>query len=504
MLGHRVLTPEDYVAILKRRGWIVAIPVVLFPILAFAVTFLLAPQYISQTLVLIEQQKVPDDYVKPVVTSDLDARLASMKEQILSRSRIEPIVERFGLYPGKSMDDRLELARKSIAIKPIKSEVANSGGLPGFFISFKAGDAHTAQLVCGEITSLFVGENLKARQQTAEGTTSFLEGQLAQAKSNLDQQDAKLAEFQRKYIGKLPGEESPNMNMLTSLNAQLDAATQALSRMEQDKTYQESMLAQLTHEAAVLPAPKPVLDERQTQLAALEAQADELSARYTPEYPDLIAVRRKIADLRREIARSPAVAAAAAGPVRTPDSPSVQQLRAQIHSSEQGINAKRSEQMQIQSAIRTYQDRIQSSPLVEEQYKALTRDYQTAQKFYDDLLAKMNQSKMATDLERRQQGEQFRVMDEPNLPESPSFPNRILFAAGGSVFGLILGLGIVAFIEYRDTSLRSDRDVFAFTNLPTLATIVDVGGDGLRRPVAGRAVGGDLNAGAEALTGARG
>ncbi len=476
MLGHRVLTSDDYLAIFKRRGRLVLIPALLLPVIAFAITFLLTPKYISQTLVLIEQQKVPDDIVKPVITSDLDERLASMKEQILSRSRIQPIIERFGLYPGKTMDDRLELARKSIEIKPIKSEVARAGGLPGFFISFRADEPHTAQQVCGEIRSLFVGENLRARQQSAEGTTSFLEGQLAQAKSNLDQQDAKLAQFQRKYIGKLPGEESPNMNMLTSLNAQLDAATQALSRMEQDKAYQESMLAQLSHEATAVIAAKPIPDERLTQLALLQAQADELSTRYTPDFPDVITAHRKIDDLRREIARNPAQAAVP-GVSRTPESANVQQLRAQVRASEQGINAKRAEQMQIQSSIRTYQERIQSSPLVEEQYKALTRDYQTAQKFYDDLLAKMNQSKMATDLEKRQQGEQFRVMDEPNLPESPAFPNRLLFLGGGLILGVGLGLGLVAYLEYRDTALRSDRDVFAFTKLPTLATIISIHDD---------------------------
>ncbi len=142
------------------------------------------------------------------------------------------------------MDDRIDQTRKNIDIKPIHSEMARTGGLPGFFISFKDADPHTAQLVCGEIASLFVTANLNARAQSAEGTTDFLKGQLADAKRTLDDQDAKLAAFQSKYMGRLPGEESPNMNMLTSLNTQLDAATQALARMEQDKSYIEAMLAQ--------------------------------------------------------------------------------------------------------------------------------------------------------------------------------------------------------------------------------------------------------------------
>src|SRR5277367_3965712 len=243
MLGHRALTVQDYTTILKRRWWIIAIPAIIFPIVGFGFTYLVQPQYVSQTLVLVEQQKVPESYVKAVVTEDLSGRLATMKEQILSRSRLQPIIERFNLFSsGKmSMDDRIDLTRKNIGITPIQSEIAR--GLPGFYISFKANDARTAQLVCGEIQSLFVSENLSDRAASAAGTTAFLQGQLADAKAKLDEQDAKLAKFQQTYMGKLPGAETSNINMLTTLNTQLDASTQALSRMEQDKTYAESILA---------------------------------------------------------------------------------------------------------------------------------------------------------------------------------------------------------------------------------------------------------------------
>jgi hypothetical protein len=167
MLGHRELTMEDYAGILKRRFWLISGSTVLVLGISVGISFILPPQYVSQTLVLIEQQKVPEDYVKPVVDEDLGARLASMKEQILSRSRIQPIIERFDLYAGNkaTMDDRIDMTRKAIGINPIRSE--QSHGMPGFFISFKAKDAHTAQQVCGEITSLFVSANLNARQESA-------------------------------------------------------------------------------------------------------------------------------------------------------------------------------------------------------------------------------------------------------------------------------------------------------------------------------------------------
>jgi polysaccharide chain length determinant protein (PEP-CTERM system associated) len=474
MLGHRALTFEDYGAILKRRWWMIAIPVVVLPIVAYAITFFVQPQYLSQTLVLVEQQKVPEDYVKPVVSEDLTARLASMREQILSRARLMPIIERFNLYGNSkmSMDDRIDVTRKNIDITPIHSDIARTGGLPGFFISFKASDARTAQQVAGEITSLFVNENLRSRASSVEGTQEFLQGQLADAKRNLDDQDAKMAAFEQKYMGRLPGEEAPNMNMLASLNTQLDATTQALARMEQDKSYEEAMLSQQQSSAAQTEHGGVAPQAQQAQLQALLNEEADLTKRYTDDYPDVVAVRRKIKELRAEIASAPPTAPVA--PVTTAsrgDSPAVQQLRAQIRALDQGITQKRHEQGLISSQLRVYQDRISSSPLVQEEYKTLTRDYTTAQAFYDSLLKSVNQSKMATDLEKRQEGEQFKVMDEPNLPDEPSSPKRSAFLTGGFAAGLGLGLLLVAWVEYRDTALRSERDIWAFTKLPTLAVI---------------------------------
>ncbi|MBS1800818.1 MAG: lipopolysaccharide biosynthesis protein [Acidobacteria bacterium] len=508
MLGHRALTLDDYLAILKRRGWMIALPAVLLTLIGLGLTYVVPPQYVSQTLVLVEQQKVPEDYVKPVIEEDLTARLASMKEQILSRSRLQPIIERFNLYGTKrmTMDDRIDQVRKDINIKPIHSEMARTGGLPGFFIAFKANDARTAQLVCGEITSLFVSQNLSARAQSAEGTTDFLKGQLADAKRTLDDQDSKLAAFQQKYMGRLPGEEATNMNMMTSLNTQLDAATQQLARMQQDRSYIEAMLAQqsINTPATGGAAGSSSLSTQQTELQTLLAEESDLTKRYTDDYPDVVAVKRKIKELRAQIAAAPAAPAAGSvtsAPNRN-DSPAVQQLRAQLKAIEQGILQKQHDQANIESQIRMYQGRISSSPLVQEEYKNVTRDYQTAQAFYDDLLKKMNASKMATDLERRQQGENFKVMDEPNLPDSPTFPKRGVFVGAGFAAGFILGLMLVAWREYRDTALRTERDVWAFTKLPTLGVISFTGDLADLKPKRGlfRRSKPDLGASAKPLT----
>jgi polysaccharide chain length determinant protein (PEP-CTERM system associated) len=472
MLGHRPLVVEDYFAILKRRGWMIIVPALLVPILAVAITYRLTPIYTSQTLVLIEPQTVPDTYVKPIIAEDLDSRLASMKEQILSRSRLEPIIERFNLgTPGMDMDDKVASTRKNIGITPIHSEIAGAGGLPGFSISFTASDPHTAQLVCREITSLFVSSNLEAREQSAEGTTQFLKGQLDQAKANLDSQDQKLAEFQKQYMGTLPEQQGPNMEMLNSLNTQLDATTQGLTRMENDKALEEALLAQESRQTQVVPGQKSTPQADQFELQKLEAQEADLRTRYTADYPDVVAVQRQISDLKKELAEAPAVPSAATPSAPHYDSPGTMQLRAQIMALGQAITQKRQQQSELQAQIRTYQGRIQSTPLVEAKMKDLTRDHQTAQDFYDSLLTKMNNSQMATDLERRQEGENFKIMDDANLPDAPTFPKRGMFAAGGFVLGLGFGVLFIAFLEYKDKSLRTERDVWTFTKLPTLATI---------------------------------
>ena len=224
----------------------------------------------------------------------------------------------------------------------------------------------------------------------------------------------------------------------------------------------------------VLPAPTdPMQQEQQMELQHLLAQEADLSSHYTSDYPDVVAVKRKIADLRKQIAQSSSSAVGSKPGVRSVprESPAVLQLRAQAHAMDVGIDAKRKEQAEVQAKIHGYQERIESSPVIEEQYKQLTRDHATAQSLYDDLQGKMNQSRMAVDLQNRQQGEQFHIQDAANLPDAPFSPKRGLFLMSGTAFGLILGLAVAGLLEWRDTSLRSERDIWAFTNLPTLGQI---------------------------------
>jgi uncharacterized protein involved in exopolysaccharide biosynthesis len=350
--------------------------------------------------------------------------------------------------------------------------------MPGFYITFRASDARTAQEVCSEITSLFVSENLNAREESAKGTTEFLKQQLADAKRNLDDQDAKLAEFERKYIGRLPGQQTSNQSTLQALTTQLNAATESLDRLQENQTFLEATVSEQTHDlkmggadATVWPETGTTGSDPQKELNDLLQQKQALELVDTPDHPDVRAISRKIADLQAAIAQAQSGdAPGKAGAARSvSDPPQLQQEKAQLRAVQLAITSAKEEQNRIRSQIREYEGRIESSPLVEQEYKQVTRDHDIASEFYNNLLKKMDESSMAVALERRQEGEQFLVVDPPNLPDSPKFPNRLLFTAGGFAGGLALGFLLAALLEYSDTTLRSEQDVLTFTKLPTLA-----------------------------------
>src|SRR5258708_4069805 len=495
MIAPHELTIEDYKTILRRRIWIIIIPAVVLAISAYAVSLFLPSRYVSATVVLVEEPAVPENFVKQVIGGDVNQRLATMQEQILSRTRLQQIIEKFGLDKREtsqiSMEEMVARLRDSItvsAVRPMAETRAN--GLPGFTVSVTARQADLAQKICEEITSFFMQQNLFLREQRAEDTTEFLTKQLNDAKARLDAQDTRLADFQRRYMGELPDETQTNFSLLSGMTSQLEASSQALSRAHQDKIFVESMLSQqieaekLTHVGS-----SPVTFQK--QLGTLEDELAALRSRYTDEHPDVIKVKSEIARLQKRIQEEAFAGSSPAtgGPDKeglTAETLQAKQLRAQLFQINQTIRERTAEQARLQQEIGKVQAKLQLSPAIAQEYKALTRDSQTALTIYNDLLKKHSDSEMATDLERRRQGEQFRVLDPPSLPQKPTFPKRPLFGVGGFLGGLGLGLAIAFALEVQDTTLRYERDVERILKLPTLAMIpfIEVRNDGQSRVTA--------------------
>ena len=404
-----------------------------------------------------------------------------MQQQILSRSRLEPIIRQFNLYPQdvnrKSMDELVARLQKAIEVTPIAPmSETRTQQLPGFYIAVTLDNARNAQEVCTAVTSLFIEQNLRLRQEHSEVTTQFLAQELASAKASLDEQDAKLADFKRGHLGELPEDKPTNLNMLTGLASQLDASTQALARAQQDKTFAESQLSQqLASWQASQTGQNPETLEQ--QLVALQTRLTNLQSVYTEDHPDVIRAKHDIAVLQKKIADSEGPNNAAGGnksPKTSIEPSQIQLLRAQVHSDDVMIAAKTKEQEQLRKQINLYQERVQASPAVEEQYKELTRGYQTASDSFNELQKKRDNSEMAVNLERKQEGEQFSVLDPANFPDKPSFPNRPLFVLGGLGGGLGLGLGLAFLLEMKDTSVKTERDVEFALHLPVLAMVPEI------------------------------
>ena len=477
MIRNGEITLAEVSRSLRRYWWIPVLMTTLLGLAGYLTTLVLPKKYTSSTLVLVEQPTVPTEFVKPVVTDDLNHRLASMQEQILSRSRLQPIIEQYNLYPNlrstAHMEDLVEKLRKVIEvelIQPMQGSVNKQP--PGFHVSVTFENPALAQQICAQITSMFMEQNVKRREQQAADTTEFLSQQLAEARAKLDEQDKKLADFKSKNLGVLPEQEQTNLGLLAGMNTQLESTTQALSRAHQDKTFNQTMLSQqeATWKAQQTGLQNP--DSLEQQMVVLQDQLAALLSRYTPEHPDVIKLKSQIEDLKKRLAADPGTKDVSATPAPSFREPApIQELRAKLKQDDLNIAELTKRQSLIQDQIRNLQGRIQASPMVEQQFKELTRNYQTASEMYNELLKKRENSAMATTLEHQQESETFKVLDPPSLPVKPSYPKIITFVGGGASAGLALALATLYLLALTDKAMYSDRDIELSLKLPVLVMV---------------------------------
>jgi uncharacterized protein involved in exopolysaccharide biosynthesis len=494
---NRELTMDDYLAMLRRRLKVILIPTLIASLAGFMVSYVFPPKYTSQSTVLVEGQKVPDNYVMPVITSDFTQRVQTLSQEVLSPTRLRPVIQSLALVKPDEEDKLISDIQQNMSVEPVitsmsaaaaaspgakknKSSATNEP-VPGFTVNYTDRNAVRAQKICNAVTSLIVDENLRSRAGIAQSTSEFFGRQVEDAKRAIDEQDAKLANFKKQYLGQMPGDSDNNMRMLMSLNSQLDATTQTLSRAQQDKAYTESMLAQqtATWKSSQSSTSPQTLEQG---LAQLQAQLLQLQARYTDDHPDVIKTKADIAKVEKKLKEVNAAAASASATASSDQAsasepPEIRQLRLQIHQYQSVIEQATLDQKRLQSQIGVYQSRTAMSPGVEEQYKLLTRDNDNAQAFYKDLLAKKSSSGLASKMESDQEGEQMHILTTADLPDSPSFPNRPLFAAGGMGAGLALALGIAIFLEFSDKSIRTEKDAAAIMDLPLLISVPWLGED---------------------------
>lgn len=488
MLPGKVYGPEEILRIAWLRKWVILVPFVLISAATFVYARLLPDVYRSETLILVVPQRVPESYVRSTVTTGIQDRLRSISQQILSRTRLERIIHDFNLYSEarktQIMEDIVARMRLNIDVETVRGDA--------FSVSFKGDDPTTVMKVTERLASMFIEENLRDREVQAEGTSQFLESQLENARQRLLEHERKLEEFRRTHAGRLPSQADSNLGVIQRTQMQVQSLVDSISRDRERQLVLERTLAEVTAQqsaatgapAAVPPAAQPG-DARITgqtaaqQLASAEQALQGLLLRLRPEHPDVIRMQRLVGELeakaQAERLAAPPVSASSGGTgsivaAPVPDG-RISQLQMEIDNLARHIAHNEGERQRLQQVIAEYQARVEAAPGLETELTELMRDYNTLQQMYSSLLSKKEDSQIAANLERRQIGEQFKILDPARLPERPFSPNREKLYLMGALFALTFGLGLAALLEYQDATFRSEDDVVHALMLPVIATI---------------------------------
>lgn len=466
----------------------IALVWVLFTVCALAIVRMLPTVYLSEALILIDSQKIPEKFVTSTVASDLEDRIATIREMLLSGGELKKIVDDFGLYKEQRKshfeEEILEMMRKDISIT--MDSVGSTSSNPekrtaAFRIGYQGSDPQIVMRVANRLTDLYVEQNLKTRESQAAGTSEFLDTQLKEAKKRLDELEATVSSYKLAHSGELPQQEQSLGSTLSRLQTELEANRDAINRAQQTRIILESNLLAMEADLAaqsraweqtqhsadqlasiLMPDQQDRAPQQKKTSETLQEQLDVLRGRYLENHPDVIRMKVEIERVKRaeqqQSATNSAVPAAGAkqlagaAPRTQPSTPmreppeiahtrdEVEGLRSQIRGSDKELEDSKAEQQRILRDLNMYQNRIERLPLREQEMAQITRDYEMSKENYKSLLDKKLAAEMALDMERRQQSERFTVLDRARVPEKPVKPNRRQLYAVGSGLALVLAL----------------------------------------------------------------
>ena len=427
-------------------------------------------------MILVIPQKIPDEYVHATVTEDVADRLQTITEEVMSRTRLQKIIDDLHLYPklqGKvSKEDIIATMRKDIEVEVSTKEHPDSrrSGGASFKIAYLGPTPEVAQRVTDEIANLFIQENLKSRAEQAQGTNKFIGNELDKARADLAVQEEKIRQFKASHLGSLPEQSASNLQLISQYQSLAQANSEAIDRAHQQKVYLQSMLnmSGVGKGAAAVVAPPPT----PLQLELQKAKQDLSAARqkYTDSHPDVVRLQEQVAELEQEVKSQPASAVAAASSSAAGPN-MVQQLQSQLAAIEQEIKARTGRQQQLEGQLSSLQGRVENLPAVESQFADQNRDYLATQKNYDSLVEKQSASAMAAELERHDQSEQFRILDPANLPSRAYSPNLAIINGAGFLASVIIGLLLAFYMELRDDTIHDADDLTRYLSIPMLTTV---------------------------------
>jgi polysaccharide chain length determinant protein (PEP-CTERM system associated) len=488
-----------YIDIFLRRIWYILIPVVIVFVGA-SIYALMAPKvYRATTLVLVTPQKVPEAIIKPTITSSIEDRLQSIGQEVLSRTRLEQIIAEFKLYPKEfrslSKEEVVELMRKNIKIE-VKGagEGSRASKTEGYFtISYFGEDPQVVTMVTNKLASLFIEENLKFREQQAQGTVEFVSAELKKAKEKLDEQENEITTFKKQNLNELPEQRDANLKVLEQLQLQHQRINESLGKAEDRKLIIQNQLSSskvlgmpaqnldASMEEASSPSGQssPLESLGEKQLILLKAQLEELLAKYTPRHPDVVITKKKIAELEKNIQESekPIISSEKTRSVRRVDPVQAQskllqeERRNQLMATDLEIKKLKNEDIKLKAMMSEYQARIEKTPMRELTLNALSRDYKNTYETYQSLAQKNVVSQQAENLERRQKGEQFKILDPARTPEKPFKPDIPKILLIGLLLGVGAGIGVAFSREQMDRSFRDAEDLTLALGIKVLANI---------------------------------
>jgi polysaccharide chain length determinant protein (PEP-CTERM system associated) len=485
-----------------RRRWVLSLLPFLFVLTAGASLAAFLPSlWTAKARIIVDRQTIPETFVKSTVTRDPEALLLTLSQEILSRARLMKIIEEHNLYPElrrtRSLDDVVERMRRDTRIEFLGDDRERTPKTIAFTIAYTTTHPRVAMNVANELAGLYVAENVRYREKHAASTSDFLQSQLEEVRTRLQSQERKITEYKEQHMGELPEQREANLRTLDRLQQQLQSAQETLRRANERRQMLTQALAEVDQTGGVVAGggfagPNPTAAESAAaRLSLLKQELTQMQSRYSDKYPDVISLREQVQALEAKMAAQPAAdakAAAKSAPKKDgkelrpiPQNTYVQSLMQQLDQATVDGKIATEEIGNLRTQVGVYQRRIENTPRREQELALIARDWETTRELFRSLLGKRGEAEMAADLEQRQRGEQFRIVDPASLPDRSAGPKR------GRLFliGLVVGLGvsaiIVMLVEHLDTSYRTVEEVRAYENVPILSTVPKIVTEGDRK-----------------------
>lgn len=476
MLPGKTFTADDVIGVVRRRIWLILVPMAVVGAAAALYVRAIPNQYTSRTTIVVVPQRISESLVRDAITSSIEDRLPAIRAQVLSRTSLERIIGEFDLYPELRQTYVMEEVVRRMAEK-ITTDVSVSRN-DAFIVGFTADDPFKAQQVAERLGQLFIDQSLSYRTSLIEVTTAFLDTQLEEKRRELQDVEQRLANYQRQHAGELPSQQMANIQHLQNANLRVQAAVDTINRARERRLTLERQIADARSEPVSLAVPaadgQPPSGSALARLAAAQQEVAALEARgLRPGHPDLDAAQRRVTQLTAQVAAENRGGSdePVASPAEATRRARLADLQAQIDEIDRQIAAAQVEEERAREVVRETQARIDAAPMREAEVTALTRDYTIIEAAYRDLLTKREAARLSASLEQRQVGEQFRIVDPARLPERPSAPDRPRISALGLAFGLALGVALAGLFEFRDRTIRTDEDLAYVLDVPVLAVV---------------------------------